>query len=155
MVGSLTIRDGGVTVAFDILSNPGKHRILFPVSVAVLSPSRHGWPGSEPMIAQSFRLEQPTSSLSLLSTVAPVVISQSCPHSRCQIGQMSALSQAGVLPFCVLFSRWPQLPHLSCLPMAPLRFSFSLPLSVPQIGKTCGSCQGHIDIRKPPSSTLG
>lgn len=66
--GSLSIRDGGVTVGFNILSNPGKLRILSLVSAAVLSPSRSGWPGSEPMIPQPFRLEQPTRPLSLLST---------------------------------------------------------------------------------------
>lgn len=84
MVGSFSIRDGGITVAFNILSNPGKHRILFPVSVAVLWPSHHGWPGSEPMIAQSFCLEQPACSLSLHSISLSVSCSPagpSCPIS--------------------------------------------------------------------------
>lgn len=55
-------------MGFHILSNPGKHRILSLVSAAVLSPSRSGCPGSEPIIPQPFHLEQPTCPLSLLSS---------------------------------------------------------------------------------------
>lgn len=114
--GSLNIRDGGVTVGFNILSNPGNHRILSLVSVAVLSPSRSGWPGSEPIIPQPFRLEQPTRPLSLLSTslcCSPwgdfsVMPSFKVPHRPDVSSVPSWSSPAG--PSCPIAPVYPSLP---------------------------------------------
>lgn len=151
--------DGCVVVGSNFLSSPRNHCTISPVSVAILLHSCNKWPGFELMTAQSLHMGQPICSLSLLftkppSTVISVGTSQSCPPSRCHASQMWALSQCSSSP-PAFHSPSGQLPHLSCLHIAPLCFSLSLPFSVPQTDKTCVFCQGHIEIRKSPSSTLG
>lgn len=155
--GDPLVLDGGVMVDSSPLSSSRKITAHSPVSVAIL-PSCNGWPGSQPMTTQSLHLGWPTCSLSLCSTklppaVIPVANSQSCPLSRCHAGQMLALSQAGVLPV----SRSPPDSSFPISPVSTLLPSAfpSLPLSLPQTAKTCGFCQGHIEIKKSPSSTLG
>lgn len=118
--GDPSASDGGAIVGSSLLSSSPDHCAISPGSVAIL-PSCNGWPGTQPMTAQSLHLGQPTCSLGLCSTkpppaVTPVANSQSWPLSKCHAGQTLALSQAGVLPV----SRSPPDPSLLISPVSTL-----------------------------------